>query len=120
MGFEGSDRLTPSMLSESPEMCAYSKALQNYTIGKLSQKINQDQLEFVNFSDRLTEIFSDKKLDVTSLFLVTPSVACVKYKLKDEEIKVSRRNQLIIGAQVTAFACQMLHESVRKLLHNNF
>ena len=68
----------------------------------------------------MTEIFSDKKLDVTSLFLVTPSVACVKYKLKDEEIKVSRRNQLIIGAQVTAFARQILHESIRKLLHNDF
>ena len=113
MGFTSeSDRLTPESLCENRYQCSYVKSVLNQSIGKLSQSKLHSQVEFVYEGSRLTQIFSDTTIEMTSAFLVTPSIMQVTYKKKDSCLSVNRRAQCIVNSMVTSFARQYLDSAL--------
>ena len=90
----------------------------NMGIGKFSQQPDQSQLEFVQNEDRLTELFTDKQLEILSCFLVTGTTSQIQYKQKVTELRMNRKTQVCIGASVTAMARIHLDQSLRTLQSN--
>ena len=90
----------------------------NIVIGKLSQAQIHTNLEFIRHQDRLSEIFSDKTLDIKSCFAVADGCLQVTYEKKGELFRSNRRSQMVINSSVTSKARIQLDMALRKLLAN--
>ena len=99
--------------------CSFYKSLQNFTLGKLSEKSNKSILEFIKSEQRLTDVFCDQDIEVKNCSLIGDSIAQVSYQRRADAVKVSKRTLLVQGAQVTAYARIFLDRALRKLNENS-
>ena len=87
----------------------------NICIGKLSQSPNQNTVEFVRNEDRVSQLFTDKSLEINSCFAVTDDCNQISYQKKDSYLRSNRRSQMCINASTTAFARIYLDQALRRL-----
>ena len=92
-----------------------SLAIMNICIGKLSQSPNQNTVEFVRNEDRVSQLFTDKSLEINSCFAVTDDCNQISYQKKDSYLRSNRRSQMCINASTTAFARIYLDQALRRL-----
>ena len=119
MQFEDADDiLSPEILTPNSAQCQYFKNLANFSLGKISQQGNKTVTEFVDSENRMTEIFCDSTLNVKSCFMLSDTMAQVSFERYAEDIKVSKKTVLTIGAQITSYSRQFLDEHLRLLLKN--
>ena len=84
-------------------------------IGKLSQSPIQNTVEFVRNEDRVTQLFTDKSIEINSCFAVSNDCNQISYQKKDCFLRSNRRSQMCINASTTAFARIYLDQALRRL-----
>ena len=87
-------------------------------LGKMAQSQNQSSVEFVDTEERVTQLFSDKSLEINSCFSVTDNCLQISYKKKDEYARSNRKTQLFVNSTITALSRIYLDQSLRKLKAN--
>lgn len=71
---------------------------------------------FITSHDKLTELVTDPKLDIKSLFATNPSTLQVTYQQKEEHATSNRNTQMALNGCLTAMARILLDSHIRQVL----
>ena len=112
------DLLSPNLLRLTEYQCSFIKGLMNVVVGKLSQSQLRSRVEFVRHSDRLTQLFADKTLEIKSCFSVADGCLQVAYEKKAEALRSNQKTKMCINSSVTALARIELDKALRMLQAN--
>ena len=108
--------LTPDILEENAYKCTFVKSIMNIAVGKMAQSQVRNQVEFTDSEERLTQLFNDNSLEVTSCFPLDEKTMQISYKKKDVNIKPNQKSQCVVNSAVTALSRIHLDQSLRTLL----
>ena len=117
MGFTDQyDVLTPDCLEENRYQCTFVKSIMNICVGKMAQSPIQTSVEFVSSQERLTQLFSDKTLEIDSCFSVGNGCNQISYHKKDNFLRANRKANMCVNATVTSLSRIYLDRSLRMLM----
>ena len=85
------DVLTPDCLEANRYQCTFFKSIMNICVGKMAQSPIQTSVEFVSSQERLTQLFSDKTLEIDSCFSVGNGCNQISYHKKDNFLRANRK-----------------------------
>lgn len=108
--------LKPHMLKPDKAAVAFTKAVMNFSLGKLCQRPNLRRVEIVREHDKLIELFMNPQLEMHTCFHITPTVLQISYETKAPYVGVNRAGQLIENGLLTAKARVLLDRHLRGLL----
>jgi hypothetical protein len=96
---------------------SFYKLMSNALFGKLEQKNDKSQTKFVNKQSDLEDIFfSENK--IIDLNCINDQICQVQISPNYSKLPPNRKSNCYLGAQVTAFARQIIYEHVEHLTKN--
>jgi hypothetical protein len=96
----------------------FFKLMANSLFGKLEQKNNKSQTLYVTNQEDLEKIFFSEN-EINDIFCVNDNICQVQISPNELKLKPNRKNNCYIGAQVTAFARQIIYTHIQTLLQSN-
>ena len=92
----------------------FYKLMANALFGKFEQKSNKTETIFLNNQAELEELyFSDKKID--DIFCINDEICQLQVIPNELKLPPNRKTNCYLGAQITAFARQIIYQNVQKL-----
>ena len=96
----------------------FYKLMANALFGKFEQKNNKSQTLFLNKQSDIEDIyFSENKIE--DIFCLNEEICQVQVVRNTNKIPPNRRTNCYLGAQITAFARQVIYEHVQTLINSN-
>ena len=90
----------------------------NALFGKLEQKNNKSQTLFLNNQSEVEDIyFSENKID--DIFCLNEEICQIQIVPNSLKLPPNRNTNCYIGAQITAYARQVIYEHVQSLITSN-
>ena len=91
----------------------------NSLLGKLEQKSDKSRIVFASNNAEIENIFfSDQQID--NFFVINDNICELHVKPNILKLKPNRNSNCYLGAQVTAYARQIIHEKAQKVVNLNY
>jgi hypothetical protein len=120
MQFNDVLKLTPTNIENNPPKRTFYKLASNALFGKLSERHDKSQIIFAQTNSEIEKIFSSGK-QIENVFCINDSICELHVKKPhDSKLPPNRKSNCLLGAQITAFARQIIHQHAMKLIQLNY
>ena len=111
-------QLTPENNCPNDSKRTFYKLMANALFGKFEQKSNKTQTLFLNSQSDIEDIyFSENKID--DIFCLNEEICQIQVIPNELKLPPNRKTNCYLGAQITAYARQIIYEKVQKLIIAN-
>ncbi|XP_053405164.1 uncharacterized protein LOC128558905 [Mercenaria mercenaria] len=104
-----------SNIEKNPGMRALAKLMLNSFWGKFGQKLNKNQVEFIDEPALYFEKLTSDREEVTAVNFVSNEMVEIRWKYKDEFVEPTGKTNVVIAAYTTAQARLKLYSYLEKL-----
>ena len=112
--------LTPQNISNNPSKRHFYKLWANSLFGKLSERNDKSKVIFVSNAEEIQKIYAANE-KIEDVFCINDSICELHIKNKNNsKLPPNRKTNCLLGAQVTAYARQIIHEHAFKLVNLNY
>ena len=111
--------LTPQNVMPNPIKRNFYKLLCNALFGKLEERHDKNKVIFASSNSEIESIYLSDKI-IEDFYIINDSLCELYVKPNLLKLKPNRKSNCYLGAQVTAYARQTIHENALKIHNLNY
>ena len=119
MNLESPLLLTPRNIKHNLLKRNFYKLCSNSIFGKLEERNDRSQIVYAASSNEIANLYCSEKT-IEDFYVVNENLCEIHLKPDLNKLRPNRKTNCYVGAQVTAYARQTIHEQALKVINRNY